>query len=101
MKAFSAFLLLSVLAVGAACALAQRAPDRPPGVSAEDWVSINENLGIVLASSADNHGGPPVVIPSQPLLLGVPANGYFMVRRANRWVRLVVVEPLRGPGDAG
>jgi len=101
MKALSTFLLLGLLVVGAACAIAQRTPDRPPGVNADSWVPINENLGIVLVSSSDNQGGPPVAIPSQPLLLGVPSNGYFMVRRANRWVRLVVVEPFRGPGDAG
>jgi hypothetical protein len=101
MKALSAFLVISALALGAACALAQRTPDRPPGIGADSWVPINENLGIVLVPQSANGGGPPVVIPSQPLLLGVPANGYFMVRRADRWVRLVVVEPLRGAGDAG
>jgi hypothetical protein len=87
--------------VGATFALGQQAPDTPPGVAADNWVPINENLGIVLVPSSANQGGPPVVISAQPLLLGVPSNGYFMVRRANRWVRLVVVEPFRGPGDAG
>lgn len=101
MRPIFTFLLLSVLAVGAVSALAQRTPDRPPGVTADSWVPINENLGVVLVPWSSNQGGPPAVVSSQPLLLGVPSNGYFMVRRANRWVRLVVVEPFRGPGDAG
>jgi hypothetical protein len=81
-------------------ALGQHAADRPPGVAANSWVSINENLGIVLVSSTPD-AKPQVRINPQALLLAPPSNGYFMVRRADHWTRLVVVEPLRGAGDAG
>jgi hypothetical protein len=35
------------------------------------------------------------------LLLKPPVGGYFMVKGVAGWTRLVVMEPLKGPGDAG
>ncbi|MEO6185651.1 MAG: hypothetical protein ABIP38_04725 [Steroidobacteraceae bacterium] len=83
--------------------------DRPAGVSAKEWVSISPALGIVLIPN----GAPTVgrVDPStkqmqsppggMPLLLKPPVNGYFMVKGASGWSRLVVVEPIKGPADVG
>lgn len=35
------------------------------------------------------------------LLLKPPVGGYFMVKGARGWTRLIVVEPAKGPADAG
>jgi|HubBroStandDraft_5_1064220.scaffolds.fasta_scaffold107476_1 hypothetical protein len=92
------------------------APNRPPGVTAAEWAPVSDTLGIVLvqqnfgggdlvarpAAPGDSQGKPmPYPPQSGVLLLSPPANGYFMVKRGSRWVRLVVVEPFKGPGDAG
>ncbi|HWL63874.1 MAG TPA: hypothetical protein VNQ32_13845 [Steroidobacteraceae bacterium] len=98
------------------------APDRPAGVSARDWIPISDSFGIVLAqtpapvtgsgSAMESLKGPDGVIllprggavdmrPSNTLLLRPPVSGYFMVKGADGWTRLVVVEPVKGPGDAG
>jgi hypothetical protein len=91
---------LVVAIVGISHAFGESAGDRPPGVAADSWVSISENLGIVLVSPPPD-AKPQVRVNPQALLLAPPSNGYFMVRRVNHWTRLVVVEPLRGAGDAG
>jgi hypothetical protein len=92
------------------------APNRPPGVSPAEWAPVSDTLGIVLvqqsfgagdsqvarpAASDDSRGKPMPYPPQTGALLSPPANGYFMVKRGSRWVRLVVVEPFKGPGDAG
>lgn len=47
-------------------------------------------------------GGPGyTVLAGQALLLKPPVGGYFMVKGASGWTRLVVFEPIKGPGDAG
>jgi hypothetical protein len=103
-------------------------PDRPAGVAAQDWVAVSDRLGIVLVESSapavpprdiplvgrDGRiversspavapaGGPALAIPSgQALFLKPPVSGYFMVKGASGWTRLVVIEPVKGPGDAG
>lgn len=100
-------------------------PDRPAGVAAENWVAVSDRLGIVLVEPTGLSGlgdrlemvlvdpggrtsrlprdpGPIVQLaPSQALLLKPPVGGYFMVKGANGWTRLVVFEPVKGPGDAG
>jgi hypothetical protein len=81
----------------ASSSMAADAPDRPPNVAASAWVAINDRLGIVLVQ--DNT--PPAVSPNQPLLLRPPVGGYFMVKGISGWARLVIVEPIKGPGDAG
>ena len=74
------------------------ASERPAGVSSKQWVSISPSLGIVLlANEAPTVGrGEPPALQLKP-----PVGGYFMVRGASGWTRLVVVEPLKGPADAG
>jgi hypothetical protein len=77
---------------------AAESPDRPAGVTEKNWVPVNARLGIVLVES----GGPVVQgLKDKPLLLKPPANGYFMIKGANGWTRLVVVEPIKGPADVG
>jgi hypothetical protein len=77
---------------------------RPAGVTAEEWVAINDRLGIVLVQPPAKGGDPvPMPVPSTALLLPLkPAvGGYFMVKGSKGWIRLVVVEPVKGPADAG
>jgi hypothetical protein len=97
-------------------ALGADAPNRPPGVSAAEWAPVSDTLGIVLVQQSFGAGDSSIVRPAEPgdsqakplhyppqmgAILSPPTNGYFMVKRGGRWVRLVVVEPLKGPGDAG
>jgi hypothetical protein len=73
-------------------------PDRPAGVEAPNWLPINDRLGFVVVPPA----AYPVTTPDkQPLLLTPVASGYFMARSGVGWQRLVIVEPLKGPGDSG
>lgn len=113
----AALLSLSYLAFSADPA------DRPAGVAAANWVAVSDRLGIVL-SDATVPMGPVEQLPEaigpdgksmiplsrgsrfpapagQALLLKPPVGGYFMVKGAGGWTRLLVFEPLKGPGDAG
>ncbi|MEO8308691.1 MAG: hypothetical protein ABI616_11705 [Pseudomonadota bacterium] len=93
---------IAVIAAISYVAISADAADRPAGVSAKNWISINASIGVVLVASE-----VPVVKPMQgspngtALLLKPAAGGYFMVKGASGWHRLVVVEPLKGPADAG
>ena len=90
--------------------MAADAPTRPSGVDVKDWVPISDRLGLVLVQergpAADNslptlpmdRSGPP---GNRPLLLKPPVHGYFMVKGAAGWTRLIVIEPVKGPADAG
>lgn len=97
-----AALLCSVSMV---CAAAEP-PARPAGVTAENWIAVSDRLGIVLVAAEAN---VPVVPRDSrtgaqsvgPLLLKPPVGGYFMVKGADGWKRLVVVDPIKGPADAG
>ncbi|MEO6080086.1 MAG: hypothetical protein ABIQ86_09950 [Steroidobacteraceae bacterium] len=109
-----ALLSLSYLSISA------DSPNRPEGVTEENWVPVSDRLGIVLVQ------GPSVVVQGPgvavqgpdgivieprsplpasqnglPLLLKPPVGGYFMVKRASGWTRLVVFEPIKGPAGAG
>ena len=70
---------------------------RPSGVSANDWVPISERVGFVLVHS----NKLPHATDPQVLMLKPPASGYFMLRGASGWTRMVIVEPARELGDAG
>jgi hypothetical protein len=72
--------------------------DRPSGVAAPNWIPINDKLGFVVMPPDTSK----VVSPDkQPLLLTPAASGYFMARSSIGWQRLVIVEPLKGPGATG
>ena len=76
------------------------APDRPHSVAKEAWIPINDRVGFVIIAATK---GPGLLRSSpQALLLTPPVSGYFMVRgTSGEWTRMVIVEPLRGPGDSG
>lgn len=73
--------------------------DRPSGVAAPNWIPINDKLGFVVMplDTSDKVASPD----KQPLLLTPAASGYFMARSSIGWQRLVIVEPLKGPGATG
>jgi hypothetical protein len=73
------------------------APDRPPGVAKEAWIPINDRVGFVVVPSTKE----PVRASPQTLMLMPPVSGYFMLKGTSGWTRMVIVEPLRGPADAG
>lgn len=97
MKPASYAPIAALLLCFASPAMAADAPDRPANVAAAAWVPVSDRLGIVLVEDKT----PPAVSVNQPLLLKPPVGGYFMVKRANGWTRLLIVEPIKGPGDAG
>jgi hypothetical protein len=109
LMAAGAIALVSVVAV--IHAVAADGPDRPLGVNASQWAPISDSLGVVIvpppfaplgpAAPASADAPRPSVQPMGGAILAPPANGYFMVKRAGHWVRLVVIEPIKGPGDAG
>ena len=100
---------IAVIATISYVATSADAPDRPAGVSAKEWVSISASLGIVLVPGEAPTVGrvDPVTKTMQlppggmPLLLKPPVGGYFMVKGAGGWNRLVVIEPVKGPADVG
>jgi hypothetical protein len=100
----------------------QAGTDRPAGVAPEAWIALGPSMGLVLgdpdaaaakASKVLPPAEPPRTIPggagpgavtpapTEPLLLTPPVNGYFMVKTGGVWKRLVLSEPLRGPGAVG
>jgi hypothetical protein len=70
---------------------------RPPGISANDWVPISDRVGFVLVRS----NKLPHATDPQVLMLKPPASGYFMLKGASGWTRMLIVDPSRGPSDAG
>ncbi len=98
--------VLAMLWLSASVSVAGEAPSRPPGVTAENWVAVSDRLGIVLVQPiAPTDRAPRGPVPNQPgdnpLLLKPPMGGYFMVKVGSSWTRLVIVEPIKGPGDVG
>lgn len=78
----------------------QGVPARLEGVAAGAWVPLNARLGFVVAGAPPAGGGVPNV-SSNALLLAPPVAGYFMIKGATGWSRVIMVEPLKGPGGAG
>jgi hypothetical protein len=98
MKAIAASLLVvaSVLAVHLASGASS--PDRPAGVSAENWIPVSDKMGFVVTTP---RVFPMPVVDKQPLLLAPPAEGYFMVHTGNTWQRIIIQDPIKGPGSSG
>lgn len=83
-----------LFAVGA---FAADSSDIPLGVEAGNWIRVTENLGFVVVSVEPTVTLPPGSSPEQLLLHQVTpapaAIGYFMVRSASGWRRLLVMTP--------
>ncbi len=78
----------------------QGVPDRPQGVTAGAWIALNARLGFVVAPPTTDQL-PGVAAGANALLLAPPVAGYFMIKGATGWSRVVIAEPLKGPGAAG
>ena len=76
---------------------AAEVPDRPHGVAASEWIPVSERVGIVLIKDSNHQ----IALEPTGLYLRSPVNGYFMIKGASGWTRLVIVEPTKGPGDVG
>jgi hypothetical protein len=98
MKAIAASLLVlaSVLAVHFASGASS--PDRPAGVSAENWIPVSDKMGFVVTTRRIY---PPIMRDRQQLLLNGPAEGYFVVHTGNVWQRIIIQDPIKGPATAG
>jgi hypothetical protein len=108
MKTIHAFAAVAVLAaVGTAGAIGANSPSRPPGVSADEWAPISDTVGVVLVQGMIPMGAqraqPPRagILPNTGAALISSVSGYLMVKRGHTWQRLVVIDPVKGPGDAG
>jgi hypothetical protein len=108
MKTIHAVAAITVLAVlGVAGAIGANSPNRPPGVSADEWAPINDSVGVVLVQGMIPTGAERTKTPSVKNLPNTGANlispisGYLMVKRGHTWQRLVVIDPVKGPGEAG
>jgi hypothetical protein len=106
MKTIHTVAAVTVLAVvGVACAIGANSPDLPPGVSADEWAPINDSVGVVLVQGMIPVGVQPPVragdLPLNGAALISPVSGYLMVKRGRTWQRLIVVDPVKGPGPAG
>jgi hypothetical protein len=99
MKTIAASLLIlaSVLTIHFANGAAP--PDRPTGVDAGHWIPVSDKMGFVVTTPSIP--GRRVTTDGQPLLLASPEEGYFMVHRGNVWQRIIINNPIKGPGSSG
>jgi hypothetical protein len=82
---------LAVLAFVARAAAPSAPSDRPAGVAQQDWIPMSDRVGFVIVhSNAPLQGYPGDV---NGTIVSPPTSGYFMLKGASRWSRVVVVEP--------
>jgi acid phosphatase class B len=109
MKTLVGLALVAVAACGLSLAASRNAPDRPPGIAADQWASISSTMGVVLVPDSELSGraGPAVSAPMDRTVLfsdpspavqaiieeGYPVRGYLMVKRGKVWRPLNVVAP--------
>jgi hypothetical protein len=123
MKTIHTIAAIAILAGGVgivAGAIGADAPNRPPGVSAHEWAPISDTMGVVLVDNQLTALDAPIVTASPAsgaatrdigagaarggsggAALTAPISGYLMVKRGSLWQRLVVIDPIKGPGSAG
>ena len=110
MKTIHAIAAIAILAGGVgvvAGAIGADAPNRPPGVTADEWAPISDTVGVVLVQGMIPTGAQrnqlprPGILPNTGAALISPVSGYLMVKRGTTWQRLVVINPPKGPGEAG
>jgi hypothetical protein len=99
MKAIAASLLILSAVLAIHFANGATTPDRPAGVDAGHWIPVSDKMGFVVTTP----GVPGAIVTTdrQPLLLSSPEEGYFMVHRGEVWQRIIIQDPLKGPGTSG
>jgi hypothetical protein len=99
MKIIYAAVLVLVSTFSIHLALGTPSADRPAGVDSQHWIPVSDKMGFVVTTSPAP--GALVTTDRQPLLLMPPAEGYFMVHTGYVWQRIVIQDPLKGPGTSG
>jgi len=98
MKAIAASVLILASILAIHFANGASSPDLPTGVDAQNWIPVSDKMGFVVTTRRIF----PMPMPDrQVLFLTAPAEGYFMVHTGNVWQRLVIQDPLKGPGPSG
>lgn len=96
MKSIPLFLVALLLSVSA---LAAEPVDRPIGVEPANWIPVTDKLGFVVVAAAEATSQAQLPTPMNPQVLlnkvspEPPAAGYFMIKGAEGWRRLVVLGP--------
>ena len=75
--------------------------ERPIGVEAKDWIPVSDKLGFVIVTTVEPPADKNIYAQprdARPLFAPVappPASaaGYFMIKTADGWRRLVVMSP--------
>jgi hypothetical protein len=65
----------------------------PAGVPERDWIPFSDKMGFVDTS--------PHPFPPADAMLAPPTEGYFMIRNRNGWHRIIIENPIKGPGTSG
>jgi hypothetical protein len=98
MKTIAATLLVLASVLTIHFVLGASGPDRPAGVDAQNWIPVSDKMGFVVTTRRIF----PMPMPDrQSLLLAAPAEGYFMVHTGNGWQRIIIQDPIKGPGASG
>jgi hypothetical protein len=98
MKAIAASVLILASILAIHFANGASSPDRPAGVDAQNWIPVSDKMGFVVTTRRIY----PMPMPDrQALLLAPPAEGYFMVHTGNVWQRIIIQDPVKGPGTSG
>ena len=100
MKVIAASLIILVSLLTIHFARGASTPDRPAGVDAQHWIPVSDKMGFV-ETPPQSVPGRLVTTDRQPLLLSPPAEGYFMVHTGHTWQRIIIQNPLKGPGASG
>jgi hypothetical protein len=100
MKPIAAVLLVLACFLTIHFANGATTPDRPAGVDAQHWIPVSDKMGFVV-TTPQSVPGALVTTDRQPLLLAPPAEGYFTVRGGIGWQRIIIQDPLKGPGTSG
>ena len=97
-KLISAVVLVATVAALSVVSRAEAPPERPPGVAVRDWVQLGERMGFVTVHERPKGPGGP---DPAALYLAAPTPGYFMMKGPTGWTRVIIVEPVKGPGATG
>jgi hypothetical protein len=98
MKAIATTLLILASILVIHFANGASSPDRPAGVAEHDWIPVSDKMGFVVTTPRVF----PMPMPDrQVLFLTAPAEGYFMVHTGHTWQRIIIQDPLKGPGTSG
>jgi hypothetical protein len=83
MKMFLSLVLVCAVAIGVVpYARSLGSPPSPPGIAADSWIPFGETAGFVITG---NGYDPKKGLRSENRNV---VTGYFMIRRANTWVRV-------------